>query len=59
MDKTTGKKYAVKMILKTGNMDLDRLRKEVDIMKKAGRHPNIVALIDVFEDENCMYLVME
>ena len=59
MDKSTGKKYAVKMILKAGNMDLGRLRKEVDIMKKAGRHPNIVALLDVFEDDDCMYLVME
>jgi hypothetical protein len=59
MDKSTGKKYAVKLIAKGGQLDIGRLRMEVDIMKKAGRHPNIVALIDVYEDEGCIYLVME
>jgi len=66
-----GASYAVKRIekarfidTKVGCSDVDRatyyaqFRDEIAIMREMD-HPNIVKLIDVFEDPDCLYLVME
>ncbi|OQR97843.1 calcium/calmodulin dependent protein kinase [Achlya hypogyna] len=59
--KATGKPYAVKCIKKTAlkKKDLDNIHREMEILRKLD-HPNIVKLIDVFDNEGDMcYLVME
>ncbi|EFJ11725.1 calcium dependent protein kinase [Selaginella moellendorffii] len=40
-------------------VDIDDVRREVQIMHHLPRHPNVVALKDVFEDGNAVHLVME
>ena len=40
-------------------VDVDNVRREVEIMKKMPKHPNIVSLKDTFEDNNAVYLVMD
>lgn len=61
-DKETGEKYACKTIskkkLKTA-IDIEDVRREVEIMKHLPEHPNIVTLKDTYEDDNAVHLVME
>lgn len=61
-DKGTGDKFACKSIskkkLRTA-VDIDDVRREVEIMKHMPKHPNIVSLKDTYEDENAVHLVME
>ncbi|CAL1285721.1 unnamed protein product [Larinioides sclopetarius] len=52
---SSGRAYAVK-ILKKGLRDYTE---EIEILFRHGKHPNIVSLHDVYEDENCVYLLME
>ena len=59
MDRSTSKKYAVKIIAKNTMLDRARLWKEVQILRQVGRHPNVVQLVDVYEDDDYVYLVME
>ncbi|KAE8665585.1 Calcium-dependent protein kinase 8 [Hibiscus syriacus] len=40
-------------------VDLEELRREVEIMKHLPKHPNIVAFREAFEDKEAVYLVME
>eukprot|EP00434_Breviolum_minutum_P005554 symbB.v1.2.004898.t1/scaffold277.1/size415908/17 len=55
--KSTGLQYAVKMVPKNKNPDSIRfLEREVSIMQ-ALDHPNVLKLLDVFEDERFFYLV--
>jgi len=59
--KKTGDQVAVKIIDKTvanAEEDEKRFKNEVAILKKV-RHPNIIALIDIFETDSNLYLVME
>ncbi|EQC37223.1 CAMK protein kinase [Saprolegnia diclina VS20] len=59
--KATGKPFAVKCIKKTAlkKKDLDNIHREMEILRKLD-HPNIVKLVDVFDNEGDMcYLVME
>ena len=61
-DKVNGDSFACKMISKKKLMtavDVDNVRREVEIMKKMPNHPNIVSLKDTFEDNNAVYLVMD
>ena len=51
-------KRAVKIIDKSKVSNVDRLRFEVEIMKKLD-HPNILRLYDYFEDADFVYLVLE
>ena len=58
--KKTGKKVAVK-ILKKKKMDLEDFelyKREVEILKIC-QHPNIIRLLDVFENSEYIYIVME
>ena len=61
-DKETGEVLACKSIskkkLRTA-VDIDDVRREVEIMRHLPRHPNIVTLKDTYEDDNAVHLVME
>ena len=56
----TGERYAVKVLSKKKMNEEDKLsmQTEIEILKTVD-HPNIVKLIDVFEDERHWCLVME
>lgn len=56
--KLTGQRVAVKMIEKRLSK-AERLALEVNVMRKAGAHPHIVQLIDVFESDTQLQLVLE
>merc|ERR1719409_1680432 len=49
---------AVKSISKAQQAHLERLKQETTLMKMMD-HPNIVKLYESFEDNRCIYLVME
>lgn len=61
-DKTSGEVLACKKIskkkLRTA-IDIEDVRREVEIMKHIPKHPNIVTLKDTFEDDYAVHLVME
>lgn len=61
-DNESGEKFACKTIsklkLKT-EIDVEDVRREVEIMRKLPKHPNIVKYKEVFEDKEAVYLVME
>lgn len=61
-DKTTGDVYACKSISKKKlrtRVDIEDVRREVEIMKNLPKHPNIVTLKDTYEDDNAVHIVME
>ncbi|CDO62527.1 calcium-dependent protein kinase 3 [Plasmodium reichenowi] len=49
---------AVKVVSKKKLKNIPRFRQEIDIMKNLD-HPNVVKLLETFEDSNQIYLVME
>ncbi|XP_058738253.1 calcium-dependent protein kinase 32-like [Vicia villosa] len=61
-DKETGEELACKSIskkkLRTA-IDIEDVRREVEIMKHMPPHGNIVTLKDTYEDDNAVHLVME
>ncbi|KAG0487262.1 hypothetical protein HPP92_009357 [Vanilla planifolia] len=61
-DKETGEKFACKSIskkkLRTA-IDIEDVRREVDIMRHMPPHLNVVILKDTYEDDNAVHLVME
>ena len=60
IEKSTGKEYAVKIMDKNKikKRDLPFIIQERNYMILI-KHPNIVSLVQDFEDENCIYFVME
>lgn len=40
-------------------ISVDDVRREVAILKRLSGHPNVVQFVDVFEDEELVYIVME
>ncbi|XP_010546723.1 PREDICTED: calcium-dependent protein kinase 32-like [Tarenaya hassleriana] len=61
-DKETGVNFACKSILKKKlrtAVDIEDVRREVEIMKHLPEHPNIVSLKETYEDANAVHLVME
>lgn len=61
-DKSTGEVFACKSISKKKlrtRVDIEDVRREVEIMKHLPNHPNIVSLKDTYEDDNAVHLVME
>jgi len=57
--KTDNEKYAVKIVEKNLiQEDIKLLKREIDIMKKVD-HPNILKLIEIFEDDEKVYIIME
>ncbi|GLJ22012.1 hypothetical protein SUGI_0412350 [Cryptomeria japonica] len=61
-DKETGDTFACKSIskkkLRTA-IDIEDVRREVEIMKNLPQHPNIVQLKATYEDDHAVHLVME
>lgn len=61
-DKITGEKFACKSIskkkLRTA-VDVEDVRREVQIMRHLPKHLNIVSLKDTYEDDSGVHLVME
>ncbi|XP_021911464.1 calcium-dependent protein kinase 24 [Carica papaya] len=58
----TGEIFACKKISKgklRTEVDVDDVRREVDIMRHIPKHPNIVSFKEAFEDQEAVYLVME
>ena len=62
-DKMVGNVWACKVISKAKLQDSPRLqervRNEAKIHRLLSGHPNVVHLVDIFEDESCVYMVME
>lgn len=61
-DNITGEAFACKSISKKKLMtavDVEDVRREVEIMKHLPKHSNIVSLKATYEDENAVHLVME
>ena len=58
--KKTGKRVAVKVMAKKEmtQQDIELQRREVEILKMC-QHPNIIRLLDLFENEDYIYIVME
>lgn len=61
-DVDSGEKFACKSIskkkLRTA-VDIEDVRREVEIMRHLPKHPNIVTLKDTYEDDNAVHIVME
>nr|ABF81834.2 calcium-dependent protein kinase 1 [Rubia cordifolia] len=61
-EKSTGELYACKSISKKKlrtRVDIEDVRREVEIMKHWPRHPNVVLERNTYEDEIACHLVME
>lgn len=58
--KKTGKKVAVKVMKKKSmtKQDIELQKREIEILKIC-QHPNICRLLDVFENQDYIYIVME
>ena len=56
----SGRKVAIKIINKklVTPIDVQQVKTEIDILKIA-KHPNIIKLYDVFENEKYIYIIME
>lgn len=59
-NRATGERFAVKVVSKKKmkEEDMISMQTEIDILKSVD-HPNVVKLVDVFEDERFWCLVME
>ena len=57
-NKKTGEIRACKHLSKLNVKDLDKFRREIEIMKKMD-HPNIIQIYEVFESERSLYIIME
>jgi calcium-dependent protein kinase len=61
-DRQTGEELACKSISKNKlrtAIDIEDVRREVEIMRHLPKHPNIVTLKDTYEDDDDVHLVME
>ncbi|RWV95047.1 hypothetical protein GW17_00042364, partial [Ensete ventricosum] len=61
-DKDSGELFACKSISKKKLrtiVDIEDVRREVEIMRHLPSHPNIVSLRDTYEDDDAVHLVME
>ena len=58
VEKATGKAFAVKMIDKSLINNSESVRTEARILMKL-RHPNIITMYTMFEDDQYVYLVLE
>ncbi|KAI8604315.1 CAMK/CAMK1 protein kinase [Dissophora ornata] len=56
--KSTGKSYALKIILKKTLQGKSSIETEISVLSKV-RHPNCVSLLELFETEEAVYLVTD
>ena len=54
----SGEIYACKLLSKFKIENLDKIKKEINILKKIN-HPNIIKLYEIFESKKWLYLIME
>ncbi|KAI8471958.1 MAG: kinase-like domain-containing protein [Monoraphidium minutum] len=61
VERATGRHFACKAIVKEGltGDERRRVRREVSVMYHLAGHPNIVRLVDAFEDEAHVFLIEE
>lgn len=57
-DKKSGLQVAVKVI-QISKSRVEALKREVEVLRKVGKHPNIVTLYDIFITESELILVLE
>lgn len=57
-DRGTGEWYAIKSIRKSKVAKIEVLKREIEILKEV-KHPNIIKLIEVYEDERYLHLITE
>jgi Protein kinase domain len=58
MHRTTKEWYAIKSIRKSKVSKIEVLKREIEILKEVD-HPNIIKLIEVYEDERYLHLITE
>ncbi|KAK6127330.1 hypothetical protein DH2020_038931 [Rehmannia glutinosa] len=61
-DRTNGEVFACKSISKKklrNRVDIEDVRREVEIMRRLPKHPNVVSLKDTYEDDSAVHIVME
>lgn len=58
MNRETNQWYAIKSIRKAKVKKIEVLKREIEILREV-KHPNIIALVDVFEDAKYLHLVTE
>ena len=58
MHRESGEWYAIKSIRKSKVSKIEVLKREIEILKEV-KHPNIIALIEVYEDERYLHLITE
>mmetsp|Transcript_28162 Transcript_28162/g.65145 ORF Transcript_28162/g.65145 Transcript_28162/m.65145 type:complete len:521 (+) Transcript_28162:165-1727(+) len=58
MHRETKEWYAIKSIRKSKVSKIEVLKREIEILKEVN-HPNIIKLIDVFEDQKYLHLITE
>jgi Protein kinase domain len=59
MNRETKEWYAIKSVRKAKVSKIEVLKREIEILKEVIRHPNIIELVDVFEDAKYLHLVTE
>lgn len=59
-EKSTGKVFAIKRMKRRFTGPKDRLRhmEEVEILRHLGTHPNVISMIDAWEEEGQLYIQM-
>jgi len=55
-NKTTGKQFACKLMFKK---KMHNIHHEAHVLAHLGNHPNVTKLVDIYEDKDCLYLIME
>jgi calcium-dependent protein kinase len=54
----SGEYFAIKTLAKSTFSAIDELKSEIDLMREVD-HPNIIKLVEVFEDSHSIHLVQE
>lgn len=61
-EKSTGKEFACKTIAKrklATDEDVEDVRREIQIMHHLSGHPNVISIVEAYEDAIAVYVVME
>jgi len=58
MHRDSGEWYAIKSIRKSKVSKIEVLKREIEILKEV-KHPNIIELVEVYEDQRYLHLITE